>query len=440
MPNEINAKTHLLVISGGKKNNGTWCEIKIDGHVKLSNNAATRGLNLLVLNKTFNPLKYKNYDFQQHNLTNAFISDINSISDNSLVILSVKENTHGKMSSDVKTFITNNFKSQYINIVELQMSWCIVLFKKHGLFNKIEEKMNNGALATINDYYNVDPVVKEIKKYTFDHSLLDNSISKKITSLILKEFRSNKQMTLKEKMNMLKDKYKGQKCYIITCGPSLNDYDPNLIRNFVADGVVFCVKQAFNIFSDVCDFHMINFCNLEHYNHQKTITCYMHQDELTQLNYDLCFWLNKSVQFNKYHAQKVLPISRTMDFDNYTFDKILARPEGPGIMYELGIYMAIHLGVSEICCIGWDLTYRMPKMINGKVEALTNSHFYGGNKNTQKNIEKIVNENIFIANSTRYLKVWLKQRFNINLSVVSSESNVDQTVPRIDPHKAVESN
>lgn len=431
-------KTHLFVVSGGKKNNTTWCEIKIDGTLKLHNNIAGRGINLIALDKTYHPIKFKTYDFQKHDLTNTFINDIKSILNNSLIILSIKENAHGNMSITFKDFIKTNFKSQYINTIDLHMSWCIVLFKKNELYIKIDEKMNNGSLATINDYYIIDPVTKNIPKHDFDISFLEKSLSKKMTSLLLTELRKNNTLTLRDKMNILKNKYKGQKCYIITCGPSLNDYNPNLIKEFVSDGVVFCIKQAYNIFSDVCDFHLINFCNLEQYKTPKTITCYMHQDELTRYNYDLCFWLNKSVQFNKYHSQKIAPISKTMDFDNYTFDKTLERPEGPGIMYELGIYLAIHLGVSEICCIGWDLTYRMPKMINGKIELLNDSHFYGGNRNTQKNIEKIVSENIFIANSTRYLNAWLKTSYNIPLTIVSNNSNVDQTVPRIDPIKAVE--
>ena len=42
----------------------------------------------------------------------------------------------------------------------------------------------------------------------------------------------------------------------------------------------------------------------------------------------------------------------TESFDDWTLDKTMNRMYGPGIMYEVVIHLALHLGVKEIKTIG----------------------------------------------------------------------------------------
>ena len=54
------------------------------------------------------------------------------------------------------------------------------------------------------------------------------------------------------------------------------------------------------------------------------------------------------------------------DFEDHLLESDPTRPFGPGIMYELVFFLAVHLGVSEIVTIGWDIANP-----GGK-----NTHFY----------------------------------------------------------------
>jgi hypothetical protein len=49
-------------------------------------------------------------------------------------------------------------------------------------------------------------------------------------------------------------------------------------------------------------------------------------------------------------------LAATADFDAYRLDRMATRPFGPGIIYELVFYLAVHLGVAEIVTVGWDIS------------------------------------------------------------------------------------
>jgi hypothetical protein len=240
-----------------------------------------------------------------------------------------------------------------------------------------------------------------------------------------------------DKMKLLNNAYRGATCYIISCGPSINDYHPNLIKQIAGHNLVFTIKQTYKTFGDITDFHLFNFCSLENYSYEQypnVISVYMSQLETFDCKLDLHFYLLKSFQLNKYRSIKYPPLSVTSDFEQYTFDKTLNRPEGPSIMYEIAIYLAIHLGVSEIITMGWDVNYEMPKTIktpNNKItDVIKNSHYYGSNEHTRRNIVKIVNENKFIIESSKYLNKWLYGR-GICLYIISKLSKLDSSIPRL---------
>ena len=49
-------------------------------------------------------------------------------------------------------------------------------------------------------------------------------------------------------------------------------------------------------------------------------------------------------------------LTKTLKFEDYTLSNSVQRPCGPGIFYETVIYMAEHVGVSNIITLGFDLT------------------------------------------------------------------------------------
>ena len=63
-----------------------------------------------------------------------------------------------------------------------------------------------------------------------------------------------------ERIDHLKDKYKGKKAVILLTGPTLNDHDPTKMREFFSkrdDLVIIPVKQAYNVTLETSDFHVI---------------------------------------------------------------------------------------------------------------------------------------------------------------------------------------
>ena len=62
----------------------------------------------------------------------------------------------------------------------------------------------------------------------------------------------------------LKDLYnykKGEDCYILACGSSLNKHDNDQTRELLKDKVVFSIKQAYERFKKETDFHFWNCSN-----------------------------------------------------------------------------------------------------------------------------------------------------------------------------------
>lgn len=68
------------------------------------------------------------------------------------------------------------------------------------------------------------------------------------------------------------------------------------------------------------------------------------------------------------------------------------------------------------------------------IEKIDKSHFYGSNIHTRKNIGKIVSENEYIINSSKYLNAWLYRR-GIRLYIISKISKLDLSIPRINGEK-----
>jgi len=135
-------------------------------------------------------------------------------------------------------------------------------------------------------------------------------------------------------------------------------------------------------------------------------------------NYDIFLpVVNSNQNFNN-------TLAVTKDFDSYTLEKTKDRPWGPGMMYELGLYLTHHLGVRNVYTIGWDLE---------KPGETKSTHFYDSIKNQASLIRvsdpmrpKEIEKNI--AASQNFYE-WLKSQ-GVNLYIASEGSHVHEDVPR----------
>ncbi len=238
-------------------------------------------------------------------------------------------------------------------------------------------------------------------------------------------------LPLHEKVKILKGSFQSEDCYILSCGPSLKDYDSDRLKSFLKDKLVFTVKQAYNLFKDVSDFHFFNCSNLPssiepyapHYNNSKsTITVSSSNYEQyarwspMQLS-DVFFKVPIRTQINNEF------LVRTGKIDDFLIENNLTRPCGPGIMYETVLFMAIHLGVKSITCIGWDLTKQ-------KVNESNYEHFYGSTNGLINRGDILDWEIEETREFSKNFYEWCCQN-DIELKLASQRSSLYEKIPRI---------
>ena len=264
--------------------------------------------------------------------------------------------------------------------------------------------------------------------------LLNNSdykpinIGEKLITCILRDEGERKLLpnynTLENKLMSLKDKHKGEVLYLISCGPSLNEYDFDFLRERLKNENVFSIKQAFNYFPKVTDYHFFNCSNLPLTDHSYIKRHYDYTKYkpvvIASSNYDLGKRWHKSQKTDIFFKIPIRTevnnefISVTHRFEDYSLENNLTRPCGPGILYETVFYMAAHMGFKEIICIGWDL--RQKNANNHDYE-----HFYGQTKGLLNRGDVLDWEIDVTTKASKPLYYWLKKK-GITLKVATSSA------------------
>ena len=234
--------------------------------------------------------------------------------------------------------------------------------------------------------------------------------------------------TIEERLELLKNKYEGETLYIVSCGPSLKDHDEEELKSKLKNKLVFTIKQAYSILKDVVDFHLLNTYNLSEYKwHDDSIVFWSvsksYADEQLQriLNINAPIDLYVPV-INPPYVNYNQTVQATNNFDEfYRLGKDTEVMFGIGMMYELGLPLALHLGVKDIVTVGWDL--------GEPAKSTTDwNHFY--NLDVGKVTGPASGEIAQKLASTEKLYDWLKDK-GINLSILSDKSYVSKKFNRI---------
>lgn len=231
----------------------------------------------------------------------------------------------------------------------------------------------------------------------------------------------------------LKDSFKGERCYVISCGPTLTEHDQEALEEVLKNNLVIAVKQSFDLFPQHVDFHTYNCANFKRYDYSKNKPIVV-ESAATQHQIGEChikFFIDNSNFDNS--------ISKTKEFEKGTYENsINFRPYGPGIMYESVFYLAQHLGVSEIITVGWD-NY----LVKGKGPY---QHFYDkeGSNYERKNFihHNAVADNLNAVQSLPYEEKitsdaigpfanWLKSK-GVALKIVSSLNPAPDFIERVE--------
>jgi hypothetical protein len=157
-----------------------------------------------------------------------------------------------------------------------------------------------------------------------------------------------------DQIDLLHDRFAGETCVIVTCGPSLGTVPADELRRRLQGRLAISIKQAIDVIGAEADFQCWNPFNVTKFAvpSTDTIRCLVGDPSgrFPQFNdYDIEFpTVNTGGRLDT-------SLAATNDYGNHLLADHIPRPFGPGIMHELVLYLAVHLGVSEIITIGWDI-------------------------------------------------------------------------------------
>lgn len=166
-----------------------------------------------------------------------------------------------------------------------------------------------------------------------------------------------------ERVAALKDKYKGETAYLITPGPSLTKLDRKKLVEKLGGKLVLACKQSYSYVKEVATFHLMSAYSYQPYEYHSEDTLVHWQLTAMNMPYEVNRiqneWKHRADIMIPCYSTPWIPMERTTAFTR-EFDNWLAYSDykaiwGPGIMYESGFPLAIHLGASKIVTIGWDI-------------------------------------------------------------------------------------
>lgn len=168
---------------------------------------------------------------------------------------------------------------------------------------------------------------------------------------------AKKLKTYQDKIDFLHNKFKGEVCYILGCGPSILDVDLGKLNSELDNSLCLSLKLIYFEFEELVDFHFFNCNNFKNYPYNENTFMVSQSDFCEEKEARVNVWGSQPYDL----SLKVSPqereerLSKTKQIEKWSlYNSGIERPWGPGIMYESAIFFAYHLGCSEIKTIGWD--------------------------------------------------------------------------------------
>lgn len=177
--------------------------------------------------------------------------------------------------------------------------------------------------------------------------------------------------TYQDKLNFLHNRFEGETCYVLGCGPSLAEVNKDNLKKELQSNLCLSIKIAYFSFLELVDFHFFNSNNFINYPYNDDTFIISSSDFLTEKQAKSGIWQFQENDINLMigRQNKNEMLARTKQIERWLFNNsATTRPWGPGIMYESVLFFAYHLGCTEIKTIGWD--YKDPQ----NKEKI--SHFY----------------------------------------------------------------
>lgn len=257
------------------------------------------------------------------------------------------------------------------------------------------------------------------------------------------------QLSLEEQTDLLENYCGDCDIVILTTGPSLLDYSPEKIKDFCKDKIVLSIKTASLKFEDITHFSITNFYNtFQPTGNERFVTLARRETKWGTKNYVNGHLVVRETWANSFnirpdvlwgcdntvmHSNSVCYANRweENELKNQKINRIL----GPGILNDMAIPVAVHLGASKIYFLGWDGSQLN---CNGNV-----THFYTTDSDYKPTVNLIdpnfnlnnlkadlqIDEQEIVRNSELYLLNYLNKK-NIKPYILSKSSFVNNKFER----------
>ena len=244
---------------------------------------------------------------------------------------------------------------------------------------------------------------------------------------------------ISDRLAQLKNSYEGETCYIVSAGPSLKNFENNYLKDKLKDELVISVKQSMNLLKGIADFHVLNFTNFQPYDYvgsEDTIVTWevfeqYHPNMILSNNFKCELMLPVVGNHESDIVKRINESQAGMEsFDDWTLDKTMNRMYGPGIMYEVVIHLALHLGVKKIKTICSDIGDVSKFKQDNLYEDVWQDHAYDGYDNIQyAKTPMNYHEVNTVVKSVKYLSEWLKSK-GVDFEIISDRNPAHESVKR----------
>jgi hypothetical protein len=250
---------------------------------------------------------------------------------------------------------------------------------------------------------------------------------------------------------------------LVTCGPSLGLVDGPAFRGALSGVLTIVVKQAIDVVGDQADFLCWNPYNVRRFvvPSAHTVRCFVSEPSGRMIQHNRADLTFPAVRVDG-DLDRSLAVRQ--DFEAHQLDRTVVRPFGPGIVYELCLYLAVHLGVQSILTVGWDIADssgknthfddrsgeqqffesvrsdamtpagpsagpRVPEFVRRPVRWVRTRKLHSGGA-VYNRTRVLPGETEAVGASTRAAHRWLAER-GVDLMVASDSPHLDQAIPRI---------
>jgi hypothetical protein len=234
-----------------------------------------------------------------------------------------------------------------------------------------------------------------------------------------------------ERIDLLKDKYKGKTAVILLTGPTLNTHDEERMREIFRsrdDLVIMPVKQSYNKTLETSDFHVMNHWNIDrknpfnYKNLENTIVFWNctasfleeHIKIIEDNNHPCDIWIPV---LNHPYITREQSIQATCNFELFRMlGKEYQSIWGTSILYSTAIPLVLQLGCTKIVFVAWDLKIK------------NKGHSY---EEKGKIVPVDLTEEEEAMRSSYKLYDWCKEN-GISLNILSDVSPIDERIKRLD--------